>query len=215
MFPRGNPPAFSYPQSVLSPSRLARVLLLAFLAFSMAHATSVVPPTFSELVAEAQTIVRGRVTATECRWVDSPQGRAIKTYVTFAVLRTLKGTPAETLTLELLGGELDGHGMRVEGMPQFSIGDTEIIFVSGNGMRFCPLIGMMHGRYRVVNDPVSARTYVARNDRVPLASEFDVQLPQEKVRTATASNAAISTALSVDAFETKITAEISHRAAQP
>jgi hypothetical protein len=212
MFPRGISPRLRYLQGVLSPRRLARTLLLVFLTFSSLRATSVVPPTFSELVTEAQTIVRGRVTATECRWVDSPQGRAIKTYVTLSVLRTLKGAPSETLTLELLGGELDGHGMRVEGMPQFNVGDTEIVFVTGNGVRFCPLVGMMHGRYRVINDPVGARNYVARNDRVPLASEQDVQSPQTHAAVGTARAQAISTALSVEDFESKIATEISRRA---
>ena len=170
------------------------------------------PPTFPELVAEAETIARAKVTARECRWATSPTGRVIKTYVTLAVLKTLKGAARETLTLEFLGGELDGEGMRVEGMPQFAVGEIEIVFVAGNTVRFCPLIAMGHGSYRVLTEPVSCGRYVERDARSPLTSEREVQLPQAE--TASMANAdRVSAALSPEAFEEKISAEDSRRAA--
>jgi hypothetical protein len=190
-----------------------RMVLLAFVSAAAVRATSVVAPSFPELVAEAETIARARVAATECRWVTTPQGRVIKTYVTLTVLKTLKGSPQATLTLELLGGELDGEGMRVEGMPTFAVGAEEIVFVAGNRIRFCPLVAMMHGRYRVLTDPSTARTYIARNDRVPLEREDDVQLPQRQTAGGPARRMArIADALSPEAFEEKIAAEISRRA---
>lgn len=185
------------------------LFLVAIVAGAPAvRATTVVPPTFSELVAEAQTIARAKVTARECRWAFSPQGRVIKTYVTFTVLKTLKGEARETLTLEFLGGELDGEGMRVEGMPQFAPGDIEIVFVTGNTLRFCPLVAMGHGRYRVLTDPATARRYVARDDRAPLTSEREVQLPQGESATISSAEK-MSAALSPEAFEEKISAEVS------
>lgn len=186
--------------------------LLVLLTAEAARATTVVPPSFPELVAEAQVIARAKVTAVEPRWATTAEGRrVIKTHVTFAVMKTLKGAPQDSLTLEFLGGELDGQGMRVEGMPRFAVGDIEIVFVAGNRVRFCPLVGLMHGRYRVLTDPTTARDYVARNDRVPLQRIDDVQLPQNQtpgpLRLAQA-----AAALSPDAFENQIAAEVSRRA---
>jgi hypothetical protein len=173
----------------------------------------VVAPTFRELVAEAQVIVRAKVKEVRCAWVDSPQGRVIKTYVTFEVMRRLKGEPPDDLTLQFLGGEIDGQTMRIAGMPHFFVGQTELVFIAGNGRRFCPLIGMMHGRYRVQRDGTSRREYVARDDGVPLESEHDVQLPQGGNGVANRRKS-VSAALTPEVFEQKITAEVSNHANQ-
>ena len=64
---------------------------------------------------------------------------------------------AASLTLAFLGGDLEGQSMRVEGMPRFTEGQREILFISGNGTRFCPPVAMMHGRYHVLQghlDPI-------------------------------------------------------------
>jgi hypothetical protein len=191
--------------------RMLAVALLFSSACAALRATTVVPPSFPQLVAQSDTIVRARVTAVQAAWVDSPQGRVIKTYVTLDVQKQLKGTPARELTLQFLGGELDGQGMRVEGMPRFVVGQTELLFIAGNGARFCPLVAMMHGRYRVVNDATTAHDYIARNDGVPLTNIDDVQLPQTG-NPLEAQLKRASAALSPTAFEQQITAEISRRA---
>ncbi len=189
----------------------AAALLLAALPLG---ATTVVAPTFAELVAEARTIVRARVTAVAPYWADTPGGRVIKTRVTFAVEQHLKGLAAPVLTLDFLGGELDGQGMRVAGMPQFSVGATDILFVGPDGARFCPLVAVMHGRYRVLTDAATSRPYVARNDGTPLLSEHDVQLPQTASPVAPRFQPAPS-ALTTAAFEQRIAAELARRAHLP
>ncbi|MSU50848.1 MAG: hypothetical protein EXS37_17465 [Opitutus sp.] len=187
--------------------------LLAFVP--AASATSVVAPSFSELVAEAQDIFRAKVREVRSAWVDSPQGRVIKTYVTFDVLKRLKGQAPAELTLQFLGGELDGESMRVAGMPRFSVGQTELVFVSGNGRRFCPLVAMMHGRYRVQTDSASGREYVARDDGVPLESEHDVPLPQAENGIVNRLKR-VSAALAPDVSETSIAgATLTVNAARP
>ncbi|MBL9208838.1 MAG: hypothetical protein JNL92_00120 [Opitutaceae bacterium] len=202
-----------------SPTGLRRLGLCllaagALVRAPLVHATSVTPPTFAELVDESQLIVRARVQAVRAAWVDSPQGRVIKTYVTLSVLKPLKGSAPAELTLQLLGGELDGHGMHVAGMPRFQVGQAEILFISGNGVRFCPLVGMMHGRYRIVTDPATAREYVTRNDGLPLESEHDVQLPQPANPLAFRLKQP-ATALTPLAFEQRITGELLRHATRP
>jgi hypothetical protein len=199
------------------PPRPRAIVLIWLLLFSfgpLAHATTVIAPTFDELVNEAQTIVRARVLAVRSAWAESPQGRVIKTYVTVGVEKQLKGTAAAQLTLEFLGGELEGQGMRVSGMPQFAVGQIEILFISGNGTRFCPLVAMMHGRYRVRADPATGREYLTRNDGVPLTSEHDVQLPQAE-NPIERQLKPVSAALSPAVFEQRITNQLSRRAALP
>ena len=55
-----------------------------------ARATSVVAPSFSELVSEAQVIVRAEIVSVRSAWVESAQGPVIKTFVTLAVKKSLK-----------------------------------------------------------------------------------------------------------------------------
>ncbi len=190
------------------------VFLLALAVLCPARATTVTPPSFSHLINEAQTIVRARVVGIRCEWADSPQGRVIKTHVTFSVQKRIKGDAAPEITLRFLGGEIGSEGMRVSGMPSFEVGQQEFLFISGNGIRFCPLVAMMHGRYRILTDPTSSLEYVARNDHVPLSSEHDVQLPQSgnplEFRFKPASSA-----LTPLAFEQRITSEITRRVTQP
>lgn len=175
-----------------------------------ARATSVTPPSFPELVSEAQVIAQGTVTSVASRRVDGPQGHVIKTFVDFAVEKSLKGNPPSTLTLEFLGGTVGTDTLHVGGMPEFKIGEREILFVQNNGTQFCPLVRFTHGRYRVHTDAASHRNFVARDDDTPLTSTSEVQLPENDMATARAAHAP-ATALSPDDFEAQISAEIARQ----
>lgn len=191
--------------------RLALLALTSFLALAPStalHATTVIAPAFNELVAESELIARVEVTAVRAAWVTTPQGRVIKTFVTFRVLRALKGTAAAELTLPFLGGELDGETLRVSGMPRFSVGQKDIVFISDTrGVQFSPLVGLMHGRYRVRTDAATARDYIARDDGAPLESETDVQLPQAANSPANRLKS-VARALTPADFESRISAEV-------
>ena len=190
---------------------LLRYSLIASAVVAAARATSVTPPSFPELVAEAQVIARGTVTGISSRWVDAPQGRTIKTFVDFAIEKTLKGTSSGTVTLEFLGGTVGADTLRVSGMPEFKVGDREILFVRGNGTQFCPLVRLMHGRYRVRTDAASHRDFVARDDDLPLTSPADVQQPEpEAAVRGTPKTMRSALPLTPDEFESDITAEVAH-----
>lgn len=192
------------------PLRIALLLLLA--AAPLTRATSVVAPTFNELVGESDTIFRGRVAAVQARRVESPDAAAvlIKTFVTFAVERVLKGTAAPEVTLEFLGGTVGADSLVVTGMPRFTTGSREIVFVQKNGAQFCPLVAMRHGRYRVLRDAATAREIVVRDNGVPLADPAEVVLPMDglpaPVRAASAASAT-ARALTPAEFESAIAAE--------
>src|SRR2546425_12741537 len=85
--------------------RLTVFLSVALVALARsAWPTSIVAPTFDQLVARAENIVVGDVVATRSTVVDSRAGRSIVTDVTVSIAQTLKGPIYAQRTLELLGG---------------------------------------------------------------------------------------------------------------
>jgi hypothetical protein len=186
--------------------------LLSFLVLAVAgfaRATTVQPPEFPELVAEADAIYRGHVTAVHSERFTAPDGsNLIKTLVTFAVERPLKGGNNREIVLEFLGGTVGNDTLAVDGMPAFAVGDREILFVQRNGTQICPLVRMMHGRYRIERDPATARDYIARDDRFPLTTIANVAQPMAASPGATSRAAAAAQALSPADFEAQIVAEV-------
>jgi hypothetical protein len=186
---------------------------LFFLALTtLGRATSVIPPSFPELVNEADAIYRGRVTDIQARRTTAPDGTVIiKTHVTLVIERTLKGEQRSEITLDFLGGTIGDESLVVTGMPKFNLGASEYVFVQRNGRQFCPLVAMGHGRYRLARDPAAARDYIARDNGTPITDPAEIELPlialPTPVRAASAASA-ITRALSPEAFETSISAEV-------
>ena len=196
--------------------RLPTLLLCALAILApLARATSVIPPSFPELVSEADAIYRGRVSAVQAKRVERPDGNGsvIKTFVTFAIEKALKGAAQPEVVLEFLGGVLGDERLEVSGMPKFALGDREILFVQKNGVQFCPLVALMHGRYRVLRDESAGRDYVARDNGAPLTDTAEVELPMAQLPAQIAGasvSAARARALAPAAFEASITAEAQH-----
>ena len=74
---------------------LPRHGVLAVLIVSVAPvlATTVIPPTFDELVGRAEVIFQGSVTEVQSKWVGEGAQRHIVSYITFNVEDTIKGAP--------------------------------------------------------------------------------------------------------------------------
>ena len=115
-------------------------------------ATTVLKKSFADLTREAEVIAVGTVTKIEKKW--NTEQLAPFTYVTFSDLELLKGENEGTdLTLKFLGGELpDGTTLNIIGVPKFIIGERNVVFSVGNRWRFCPLVGLWQGLYRVIYD---------------------------------------------------------------
>ena len=144
------------------------LLATLFVAASSLHATTVIPPDFSELVSRAELIFQGSVTDVRSQWVGEGAQRHIVTYVTFKVDDAIKGTPGATYTMRMLGGTVDGQTMEVSDSPKFKIGDRDFLFVEHNGTQFIPLVGIMHGRFRVEREQ-NGKEIVALNNGEPLS----------------------------------------------
>lgn len=190
--------------------RIRSLLLLLLVVVPLARATTVVPPTFPDLVGKADAIYRGRVTSVEAHRVDRADGggQVIKTFVTFAVERVLKGNERTEVVLEFLGGTVGEETLTVSGMPEFTVGQREIVFVRRNGVQLCPLVAMMHGRYHVRHDATAGRDFVARDDGEPLTDVADVQQPMHDPSTPPRAAAATTSALTPGSFEASIASEV-------
>src|ERR1051325_1940837 len=85
---------------------------------------------FDTKVAEAESVVLGKVTKTESRWDASH--RWILTYSTIRVEKALKGTAGQEVTLVTPGGQVGNIGQSTVGVPEFREGSENVVFVKNS-----------------------------------------------------------------------------------
>jgi len=145
------------------------LLCLFVLVLPILRATTVIPPTFDQLVTEADTIFEGTVTGIRSEWTGQGADRHIVTYVTFKIEDAIKGTLGAEYTIRMLGGTVDGQTMEVTDAPRFKVDDRDILFVTHNGSQFIPLVGIMHGRFHVKPDETGTNEKVAKDNGATVA----------------------------------------------
>jgi hypothetical protein len=180
---------------------LAAALVFGALA-GTPRAASVIAPTFEVMVARARTVFVGQTLDVRSQWVSTSSGPAIVTRVTFRVIRALKGELGAQTQLEFLGGTVGEYRMGVPGIPRFRVGDEDVLFVDERGQPVSPVVGFMHGRFRVLDEPGTGRRLVARHDFAPLVSVSEIGAATPAPRVASAR------ALSLQAFEEEIVREV-------
>ncbi len=153
----------------MKPLRLLLFISCLALAIATTHATTVIPPTFDQLVNDAEMIFEGTVSAMHSEWAGQGSERHIVTYVTFKVADPIKGALGAEVTLRMFGGTVDGQTIEVADAPRFKIGDRDILFVEHNGTQFIPLVGIMHGRFHVQADGTGLNEIIAKDNGAPLA----------------------------------------------
>jgi hypothetical protein len=179
---------------------------LLLLALPATRATTVIPPTFDELVTNAEMIFEGTVTTMRSEWTGQGADRHIVTYVTFKIEDALKGALGAEYTIRMFGGTVDDKTMEVTDAPRFKVGDRDILFVEHNGTQFIPLVGIMHGRFHVLPDETGVNEKIAKDNGAPLANV--AKLGQDE-------NAAVSgAALSKAEFKAAIRQKMAEKAAK-
>jgi len=161
--------------------RLFSLVVCAFAVITTARATTVIPPSFDQLVQQAELIFEGTVTDVKSQWTGEGANRRIVSFVTFEVNDGLKGNAGETYTMRMLGGTVDDTTMEVTESPKFKAGDRDILFVENNGTQFIPLVGIMHGRFKVQKDQTGAEVVLdnhghAVTDVAKLGGDLDSAL---------------------------------------
>ena len=180
---------------------LAAALVLTVCA-GAPRAASIIAPTFDTMIARAQHVFVGQALDVRSRWVSTSSGPAIVTVVTFKVVRTLKGELGAQTQLEFLGGTVGEYRLEVPGTPRFRVGDEDVLFVDERGQPVSPVVGFMHGRFRVLEEPATRRRSVARHNFEPLASVRDIGASTPPARVSSAR------ALTLAAFEDEIAREV-------
>jgi hypothetical protein len=177
---------------------------LVLLALPTARATTVIPPTFDDLVNNAEMIFEGTTTTMRSEWAGQGSDRHIVTYVTFKIEDAIKGALGAEYTIRMFGGTVDGQTMEVTDAPRFKVGDRDILFVEHNGTQFIPLVGIMHGRFHVQSDATGVNEKIAKDNGAPMANVAKLGYDE---------NAAISgTALSKAEFKSAIRQKMAEKA---
>jgi hypothetical protein len=167
-----------------------------------AFATVTVPMRFEALVGDSATILRGEVVDVRSEWRTLRGEQVIVTRVRFKVERVLKGSAPTIETLELLGGSIGETTMAVPGMPQFALGDRDLLCLERTGALF-PVLGASQGRFRILTDR-------AGRDRVVFSDGRPVGGVAQIGRAAVVMSAAPIAPITLDAFESTIQEELAH-----
>ena len=140
------------------------VLLATLITGSSAHGSIVQALDLSELVAQSDRIVVGRVVLAE---VFQRGDGSITTWYRVEVERELRSdAPTRDeepeVIVQVLGGQIGDLGMRVEGEPRFSVGERAVIFMrEGNQLAFRP-VGMAQGVMRIRMDEGAETVFQSR-----------------------------------------------------
>jgi len=181
-------------------------LSVVSMALPAVRATTVIPPTFDELVTQAEVIFEGTVTGTRSEWTGEGTNRHIVTYVTFKVEDAIKGAVGAGYTIRMFGGTVGDQTIEVTDAPKFKMGDRDILFVEHNGSQFIPLVGIMHGRFHVQADANGATERITKDSGAAMANV--AKLGQDEVA------AANGTAMSKADFKAAIRQKLAEKAAK-
>lgn len=101
---------------------------------------------FDDKVENAASIVVGRLVSQQSQW--DPAREWILTYSTFEIEKTLKGAPAQQMTIVTPGGRVGNIAQEVVGVPKFRSGDEHVLFVR-NSQAGATVLYLEQGAYRV------------------------------------------------------------------
>lgn len=184
----------------------SRILALCGVALVLVpgfgSATTVVPVSFEDLIARSELIFAGQVIDRRSTYLRGPDA-PIVTDVTFDVLRVLKGSAGLRTQLTFLGGTVGRDTLIVSGMPQFEVGERDMLFVSADRIASSPLVGFWQGRFRIVRDSITGRDLIRTSSGGPVFHGLRPSNPSPAVRRLGPGQSA-GAGLSVDEFETLV-----------
>jgi hypothetical protein len=149
--------------------RFWSVALAAFFSLGVfTRGTTVIQPTFEQLVDNASQVIVAEALGSECHWRTNAKGALIFTTVQFRTREVLKGKTASQVELSFLGGTIGADTLEVNGVPRFKNGSRYILFVSSNRTEVCPLVGMFHGKFNLHKDVATGQEMISHNDGTPV-----------------------------------------------
>lgn len=127
-------------------------LLAACLWFAPedARATVLVEVPLDDMIFDAEAIVLGEVVDVGVQMVVREDGRLEPwTVTTIRVEHWLKNGAGSTVTLHERGGEWQGGGMRIDGMPEYRVGERVLVFLWRDPLGRLRTYGMVQGKFVV------------------------------------------------------------------
>ena len=193
-------------QPFLNHMKIKYLLPLALIAISFTYitATTVIPPTFEQLVQQAELIFQGTVTDVRSVWEGEGAQRHISTYVTFQIGENMKGNAGSSYTIRILGGTVGDETMEVTDTPKFKMGDRDILFVEHNNDQFVPLVGINNGCFHVQRDGQTGRDIIVNGEGEPVRDVTKFGREEESVSAAEA--------ISPDQFKSAIQKQLTDQA---
>ena len=156
--------------------RFVALLGALVLALSpVSQTTTMKRATMRDLSVASSTILVGKVTAVESRWV----GKKILTYNTVSVSQALKGVPGASFTLTTLGGRVGAISQTVPSSPRLRVGQEILLFsgaVKGHNLvvfmdqGLFPVITENGKKFVMANPQALGMALGTDNGRVPLDS---------------------------------------------
>jgi hypothetical protein len=147
--------------------------VLLSITINPALATTVIAPTFDELVSRADLIFTGQVISQHSEWRNTDGQKSIVTIVKFGVEDVQKGRAGITVKLQFLGGAIGAVTLDVSDMPKFTQGERVVLFVEKDSINASPLIGFYHGKFSLRRD-ASGRDSVLKHNGEVLADVAEI-----------------------------------------
>ncbi len=181
------------PMIHLRAARAAVSLASLFTATALV-AMTVMLADFDLLLGQAEQIYKARVISVTTNWSGEGANRHPATFVRLRVLESYRGGAEGEQILEFSGGTVGSRTLRIPGMPEFRAGEVEILFVRGNHTAFCPLVGIFHGRLRVVQSAANGAEEILLHDGTPLFDTSQIGKSSEGLKPDLAAAARLSAA---------------------
>ena len=123
----------------------------------------------ADLSQAADKVVGGQVVSVEAER-DSDSGY-IYSNVTIDVDRAAPSTlEGQRYTFRMIGGELDGKRVSIQGVPQLAAGDDVILFLNSQSDSVMgPTVGLWQGIYFVATNPYTSQDVVLNHSRKAIA----------------------------------------------
>ncbi|HEX71770.1 MAG TPA: hypothetical protein ENN65_00425 [Candidatus Hydrogenedentes bacterium] len=142
-------------------ARAAAALLLAAALFLSPQAgASIAYVTTPEMVAGADEIITGVITATQSR---RALGGRIYTDVTLEIKDTVKGglNKTSTVTFSVIGGRVGGLVMKTNEIPTFQTGEEVLLYMRRAAGNQLVIYGGVRGKFLIQRSATSDKAYVA------------------------------------------------------
>ena len=184
-------------------SLLSSILVAAIIPNNTLRASSVLPPTFADLVQQSQTILVGDVQLLRSRWVGEGDERHIATFVTLKIVTLLKGESQGDYELQVFGGTVGDTTMEVADSPRFRVGERMLLFIRNNAKQVIPLVGAEYGLYRITSNSSGEET-VNKSTGETLSTVHDIDPPCERKNAPSRTPGSPKSQLTLSAMKTAI-----------